>query len=283
MIPAWIKEFSKSLKYKVVGFYHAHIEATWNAVLKGFEGSLTKLSRAYIKKTYGDMDLVLTPSRYVEKYLNQLGISNTQYVHLGVDSDLFSMGKADPNFLKDHNISENKRILLFTGRFAQEKRIFKIIDMFIALNNLHKNKYHLVLLGGGPEEKKIRTMKVEEMTVIPFCSDQEKLVSIYNSADIFVTASNSETFGLTLLEAQCCGLPIVAFQETSIPEIVVKKELLAETENDFIHNIEMIANLLSDNLKSEIREQTVKHFSWDASFKKLFGIYHELCGSDPHS
>jgi len=189
---------------------------------------------------------------------------------------MFSIDKIDLGFRNRYNIRKEKLILLYVGRFSKEKRISILLNIFDRLDKDNPDKYHLVLVGGGPEEEKISKTKVENMTILPYCNDKNKLASIYNSSDIFVTASDSETFGLSLLEAQSCGLPVIAYNKTSIPEIVYSKEFLAENEEDFIQKIEVISRILSNKLRNDIRDFAVENFSWEMTFKNLFSIYHEL-------
>lgn len=280
MIPKWIKSLKYKVGYKISGFYHADIERTWLSVAKTkFELELIKnLAQNYIKRTYFDMDLVITPSKYIEHYLNNLGIYRTKTIYLGINNDIFSTNKIDKEFREKYHIEKHKIILLYVGRFSSEKRIFKLIGLFNKLDGYRPNKYHLLLLGGGPEEKKLKDMSSNKITILPYCSDKEKLASIYNSSDIFVTASNSETFGLTLLEAQSCGLPVVAFRTASIPEIVFNTNYLASSDEEFVRNIEIVANSLTMELKGKIRNFAIKAFSWEKTFNNLFEVYQELCG-----
>lgn len=278
LLPSWIKGFQKELGYKVIGFYHSHIEVTLLSALniKTEREYHKSLIRHYIKSTYGDMDLVLTPSIYMAKYLNEIGIQSTQAIHLGVDLNIFTMDKKDLSFRKRLNLCEDKIILLFVGRFSKEKQIHRLIDVLKILNYQYSNKYHLILVGGGPEEEKIKNMNLNDVTILPYCHDKEELAKIYNSSDIFITASDSETFGLCLLEAQSCGLPVVALEHTSIPEVVYRKEFLAKDTQDFADKIQIVSNILCEKFRREIRDFSVNNFSWDKTFEKLFYIYQEL-------
>ncbi|HGJ63871.1 TPA: glycosyltransferase [bacterium] len=277
-IPSWVKSIGNEIGYKTIGFYHADIERTWLSVARiGIESKrLRKLARDYIKNTYQDMDLVITPSMYVERYLNNLGILNTQTVYLGLDSGMFNIDKIDLGFRARYNIAKEKTILLYVGRFSKEKRISTLLDIFNKLSMNKPDKYHLILVGGGPEEEKITRIKQDNITILPYCNDKDKLASIYNSSDIFVSASDSETFGLCLLEAQSCGLPVVAFNKTSIPEIIYCKDFLAESEDDFIQKIEIVSNILSNRLRNDIRSFAIENFSWEKTFRNLFSIYYKL-------
>ncbi len=278
VIPSWIESFKNEFGYKTIGFYHADIERTWTSIAKicGHSNKLVSLIREYIKRTYQYMDLVITPSTYAEKYLNNLGLSNTKTVYLGLDSRMFDINRMDLEIREKYAIEKHRIVLLFVGRFSKEKRIFTLLSIYNKLSRLNPRKYHLLLVGGGPEEEKILNTQIDNITIIPYCTDKNRLACIYNMADIFVTASDSETFGLSLLEAQSCGLPVVAFKKTSIPEIVYNCNFLAETEDDFVRKIEYVSSILSSKLRNDIREFSIKSFSWEKTFKNLISIYYEL-------
>jgi len=278
MIPGWIKNLQPRLGYKTVGFYHANIERIWLAALRARRDyePVCRLAREYIRRTYANMDAVVTPSRYIERYLNRLNIANTRTVHLGVDVDRFNTARPEGGFRAAHGIAAHKVILLYVGRFAQEKRVGRLLELCAELDRHRPDLFHLVLVGGGPQWNAIRREGRRNVTVLPYCHGQHELAAIYNAADIFVTASDAETFGLALLEAQSCGLPVVAFRSTSIPEIVYSRHLLADSGEEFIGSIMCAAASRSPGLRAATRQFIIDHFSWQKTFQNLFAVYQDL-------
>jgi glycosyltransferase involved in cell wall biosynthesis len=92
-------------------------------------------------------------------------------------------------------------------------------------------------------------------------------------SDIFITASKIDTFGLSLIEAQACGLPVLAYNNTSFPEIVFYKEYLVTDVLDFVSKALKLSNSLS-NLDRNLMKNFIRNeFDLNKNFDKLFRIY----------
>ena len=110
-------------------------------------------------------------------------------------------------------------------------------------------------------------------------SDQE-LVQIYNQAAIFVCTSLFEGFGLPLLEAMSCGLPVICSNSSSMVEVAGDAGILVEPGNTcgFADNIIKIVN---DNiLRNKLSENSLKKsgkFSWEQTARKTLEVYRKAC------
>lgn len=109
--------------------------------------------------------------------------------------------------------------------------------------------------------------------------DDSELVQIYNMAQLFVYPSIFEGFGLPVVEAMQCGLPVLASDTSSIPEIVDNKKLLFNPADE--HEIaEKILKILSDgNLRVELSQMALKNaekFSWEKTARKTLEIYRSV-------
>ena len=91
-------------------------------------------------------------------------------------------------------------------------------DAFLAAR-ARDPRLHLVLAGGGPEEHLLRARLGEHATFLGWL-EGDALAAAYASADIFLFASRTDTFGQVLLEAQASGLPVVAVGEGGPASIV---------------------------------------------------------------
>jgi glycosyltransferase involved in cell wall biosynthesis len=98
--------------------------------------------------------------------------------------------------------------VLYAGRLTKEKGIDMLADAFLAAQR-EDPRLHLVLAGGGPEEDALRDRLGDRATFLGWLRD-EALAQAYASADAFLFASATDTFGQVILEAQASGLPVVA-------------------------------------------------------------------------
>ena len=98
--------------------------------------------------------------------------------------------------------------VLYAGRLTTEKGVDLLADAFLAARR-QDPRLHLVLAGGGPEEAMLRARLGDQATFLGWLSGDE-LPRAYASADAFLFASQTDTFGQVVLEAQASGLPVAA-------------------------------------------------------------------------
>lgn len=89
---------------------------------------------------------------------------------------------------------------------------------FIELQKILSDDYLIVLVGIGEKQKKM--LPEERVLSISRTDSIEELIDIYSAADVYFNASVEETMGMTTVEALACGLPVVVYNRTAVPEIV---------------------------------------------------------------
>ncbi len=107
--------------------------------------------------------------------------------------------------------------------------------------------------------------------------DEKKLIRLYNSADVYITASFWELFGLTLLESIFCGTPVIARRAFAMTEIVEESKAgKLFTKNHEIPSVIIDVILNKQRLRKnalKYREEYLKYYSWERYAKKLEKIY----------
>jgi glycosyltransferase involved in cell wall biosynthesis len=106
-----------------------------------------------------------------------------------------------------------------------------------------------------------------------------ELLQLYNMAELFVYPSVFEGFGLPVVEAMQCGLPVIASNTSSIPEIVTDKRLLFNPadEGDILDKINFVLN--NDTPKAKLSEESLKNaakFSWKNTAQKTLEVYRKI-------
>ncbi|MEO1179961.1 MAG: glycosyltransferase, partial [Cyanobacteria bacterium J06636_28] len=112
--------------------------------------------------------------------------------------------------------------------------------------------------------------------------DKETLIQIYNAADVLVAPSTYEGFGITVIEAMACGLPVVASNVTSLPEVVNDAATLVDPlDTDGIaHAVEQI--FTQPALRDEFIQKGFKRaaqFNWHNTAEQIAQIYESLLNS----
>ena len=156
---------------------------------------------------YSQCDHVLSPSSSTDMSLRGLGIAPEKIGRWerGVDVSRFDPSK------RDESLMPGSVKVLYAGRQTREKGADLLADAFLAARE-RDPRLHLMLAGGGPEEAGLRERLGDHATFLGWL-DGEELARAYASADLFLFASRTDTFGQVILEAQASGLPVVAVAE----------------------------------------------------------------------
>lgn len=152
-----------------------------------------KLTYSFLRWFHSRSELVMVPTEEVKKDLIKYKIGNPKIWSRGVDLEIFKPKKGRKK--------NKKPILLNVGRVAVEKNLeaFLKIDL----------PYEKWVVGDGPALKELKKKYPE--VIFHGAKNKEELEYYYNKADVFVFPSKTDTFGLVLLEAMACGLPVAAF------------------------------------------------------------------------
>jgi alpha-1,6-mannosyltransferase len=213
---AWIvRGLARRAGIPIVAYYHSDYPRAFGRTLEKFFGR--RIGRAtegfftfYIRRLYNRMDATMVATRVMKRLLKRIGIQRVIQVPLGTDIDRFHPVQQRDQVLNDLGLSPDCRLLLYVGRLAREKNVIPLTDMMKLFPD--DGKIALLIVGDGEQRAAIETIarRTENVFWHPYCNSPELLSVFYSSADAFVHAGTSETFGLVSLEAQACGAPVVA-------------------------------------------------------------------------
>jgi len=152
------------------------------------------------------------PSHWLEERVKKsfLGGYPVTVEYNRVDRQIFHPVSGD--FRKKYGL-EGKKILLGVASVWEERKGLKD---FIALSQMLPEDCRIVLIGLTPRQKE---RIPERILGLSRFSSPQALAEAYSAADIFINPSTEETFGMTTLEARCCGTPVIVYQGTACEEI----------------------------------------------------------------
>jgi glycosyltransferase involved in cell wall biosynthesis len=104
------------------------------------------------------------------------------------------------------------------GRFSEDKNFDELIKIIKLLSQIQPNRFFFLLIWAGPLKDYALSSLNSNTLILDYISDRECLVKMLKMSYIFITASKADTFGLSLMEAQACGLPVLAYNKTSFCE-----------------------------------------------------------------
>ncbi len=203
---------ARAMGVPILGSYHTELAAY--AGLRTQDASLELAARLAIGAFYGQCRRVLSPSAASDEVLRRMGIADERIGRWdrGVDLARFSPTRRVAGRLP------GEITVLYAGRLTHEKGADLLADAFLRAR-ARDPRLHLALAGGGPEEDRLRARLGEHATFLGWL-EGGALADAYASADVFLFASRTDTFGQVLLEAQASGLAVVAVGEGGPTSIV---------------------------------------------------------------
>jgi alpha-1,6-mannosyltransferase len=255
----------------LVGFYHSNLPQLAGRRSCGW--FTEPLLRRYVRLLYERCDLVFAPSRVMCRYLQSLGLSQVVHQPLGVDAEVFNPARRSERLRKWLGLPAHARVLVYAGRFAEEKNLPVLMQAFARLGA----PYHLLLIGGAR-----RARPAVNVTMVPYRRDSHELAQWLASADALVHAGTKETFGLVILEAMACGRPVVAARAGAFPEFIDDTVgVLAEP-----HSADAMAEAIASLYERDIpavgaaaRARVLRHFTWSRAFPNQVAAYASLLGA----
>ena len=254
----------------VIGFCHTDLAAL--AALHFGEWAEKPVRRRWAH-IYGQFDQVIAPSRYIAERLAEAGVEDAIALPLGVDVVNFNPNRADRQRLRERlGLSPDRRLLVFAGRPAREKKIDVLIEAVRKLGD----PYTLLLIGAGPAPA-----GEGQVISLPYERDAAALARLLASCDAFVHANDAEPFGLIALEAMACGLPVVTPTSGGLAETVDLEvgQLAARSSGPaFAEAIEALFARGPAVVGARARARAVARHGWRGVFERLCAIYARVTG-----
>lgn len=226
------------------------------------------------KKVYGDMqNLVLAPvSQWLGDLVKEsfLGKHDIQVVYNGIDVDVFKPSVS--NFKEKLGI-EGKYLLLGVAQGFDERKGLKD---FFKLSEMLPDDYQVVLLGAMEDEIAIAPKSV---IALPKTESLQELVEAYSAADVLLSLSYEETFGLTPVEAMACGTPAIVYNNTAQPEHITPETGFVVENGDLdtlVARIKILCETGKATYSSACRERAVNVYDKDKCYRKYIDLFTSL-------
>jgi N-acetyl-alpha-D-glucosaminyl L-malate synthase BshA len=219
--------------------------------LVGLEPSFLPLVKFSIERSDG----VTAVSRFLkEKTITNYSCeTDIRVIPNFVDTDLFK--PFENGEFRNALAPNGEKILVHTSNFRPVKRVPDTIRIFEKIQKEIPSK--LILVGDGPDRSECERLsrQLELYDKVKFLGKQDGLVEILSSSDLFLIPSQSESFGLSALEAMACGLPVISSSVGGLPELV------RHNETGFIAEIGDIDRMAKYALELLTNERKYKLFS----------------------
>lgn len=278
---------ARDLKIPMVHTYHTIYEDYTHYVtsLRVIDKRAKAFVRVFTRVCCNHVEQVIAPTEKVKELLiHYKVVKDISVVPTGVslhkfNPDLYRQEDID-RVKKEIGIKEGEKVLLYIGRISKEKNISEIIDGMPEFMARHDN-VKFILIGGGPDEevlkKKIADLKLEGNIQLIGPRPWDSIGLYYQIGDVFVSASTSETQGLTFIEAMAAGLPVVARQDRCLEDILEEgyNGYTFTTKEGLVNGLESV--LFGDEVPfKENSRNKVKQYSTEEFAKSIEKVYSQV-------
>lgn len=246
--------------------------------LVGLEPSFLPVVKFSIERSDG----VTAVSRFLrEKTLTNFGIQkDIAVIPNFVDTEKYRRTPSEE--IRERFAPKGEKILVHVSNFRVVKRVPDVIRIF---NEVRKKvPATLLLVGDGPDRSNceilVRELGIQDQ--VKFLGKQQELVPILSSADLFLMPSQSESFGLSALEAMACEVPVVSSSVGGLPELQVHGETgyiaeIGDIDRMARYAVDLLTNEAKHRLFAEAaRQRAVEHFDVHKIVAK-YEAYYDQC------
>lgn len=268
---------AQKLHIPVVFTYHTLYEAYAHYV-PFFTGVTRLLTKKVVNKFCTNVQGIIVPSQPIAENLQQQNIPTPFTIIPSPLDDLFFQKKPGVK-------TRNKQFqLLVVSRFAKEKNIPFLLDIMTQL----PHQFFLTLVGYGPEYETLQKYAYEKLQLSPIQirfihkPSKEDLLKYYQSADLFLFSSQTDTQGLVLAEAMACGVPVIALDGPG------QRDIVHNGYNGFIVHCaeEMYEKIIEISQNYSVHEQlqigawqTAQKYRSQDIVKKMLNFYNQTLQS----
>lgn len=247
-----------------------------NCVLQknGFEAVIDSSQRMWKLKRQGLTSMknltVTVPSRWLEQVVRQSFYQDfpIKTICNGIDLEKFRVRKSD---FRDVYSIPNKYVVLGV---AFDWGYRKGLDVFIKLADILPEEYQIVLVGIRKEHQ---NRLPHNVIAIPKTSNQEELIEIYSTADVFVNPTREEVFGMVNIEALACGTPVIMFDTGGAPEGIDEScGVVVKTKTAEALAKEIVRVCTEKPFCSDSCVERAKKFDESICYQKYVELYHSL-------
>jgi alpha-1,6-mannosyltransferase len=251
----------------LVAFCHSDLP---RLIAQRFGPAAQRIANRYMRSLYRQFDLVLAPSVAMASQLRDLGIVRVRHQPLGVDTDSFAPRRRHAGLRGALGLPEDTRLLIYAGRFTREKKLPLLLDALSRLGD----PYHLLLVGSGGAPP-----RSDRVTCLPFQRDTRALAQLIASCDALVHPGDQETFGLIVLEAMACGIPVVGVAVGGVNELIDNRTGVRVAPGSGVALADGISQLYERDLRAmgeQARRKVLEHYDWRRVIPQLMGHYSGL-------
>lgn len=269
------------LHIPIIHTYHTMYEKYTHYIL---DGELVKpehvrtMTRVFCQQVHG----IISPSQMTYDTLREYGVSTKmRVIPTGVDIPPYSRKQRQEDRLR-YGFDNSDFLLLSLSRVSKEKNIDQLINYFPDINQKHPNT-HLIIVGDGPARSSLEELAYSKHLKdrIHFIGEvnHDEVSRFYQMADLYVNASDSESQGLTYLEAMVNRLPICALYNDYLADIISLSPdlgVLFKSSAEFPLAVDAFLEHRKNHNQQEMPEEALEYISSEQFAENVLTFYKSI-------
>ena len=283
---------AKELNIPVVHTYHTIYEDYSHYIMKikRLDNRTKSAIRYLTRRCCNSASRVIVPTNKVKELLKSYDVySNIEVIPTGIKLDKFRKDRFSieevSKLRRQYGILEGEKTIVYVGRISKEKNIEEILRAMPGYMRQHE-EVKFVIVGGGPDKERLmqisRELGLEKRVIFAGEQPWDMIGKYYQLGDVFISASQSETQGLTYIEAMAAGLPVIAKKDACLDAILIdgyngfgfsgQKDLYEGLNRILYDN----SQSCSVTLYSENALSIVKSYSTEEFAKRILHVYEQV-------
>ena len=281
------KLLAKKFHIPLVYTYHTmYVDYTYYVTKGVLDPAAKEVVKTWTRSVSSSVTEMTTPSTKTKNALREYGVD--RYINVipnGIDLDMFEEKNIDKEFVKDflkkHNL-EDKYILLSLGRIAKEKAIDVLLQGYATyLKNPSIDNTYMLIFGDGPDKERLEQMAIElgisDHVLFVGKVPYEQVPYFYYMSNLFMSASTTETQGLTFIEAIAAKTLVLCRYDENLEDVIEdnKTGFFFSNNESFNQRLRHILSL-DTKLKDEIAQRAYiqnKKYSVDVFYERMYEVY----------
>ncbi len=280
------RKIAKACRCPIVHTYHTVYEDYTHYIFPGPVKVVgRKLASGLTRLLLNHLDAVIAPTAKTLKILERYKVKTPiRVIPTGIDLNRFQIEKDDPKVQEirsELKLNTFSTTLVYLGRLGKEKNIEEILT-FLAKSV--EPGLGFLIVGGGPYltklEETVKSLKIEDSVRFSGMAKPEEVPYYYAAGDLFVSASQSETQGLTYIEALASGLPALCKKDECLEGVIIDEEngWQYESLGDFFSHLHQFMEEpeLRERMIENARQSALKRFSAERFATEVYKLYEEI-------
>ena len=283
---------AKQFDIPLVHTYHTMYEDYVHYITKGYFNRSSKKIVEYLTKFYCDKtatELIVPTKKTYDLFKEKYRVDrNVHIVPTGIEVERFykdQFKKREIDELRHQfGLKKDDFVILFVGRLGEEKSVDLLIESQVSLARTNPN-CKLLIVGDGPDkekfEKLVKKFRLKDNVIMTGKVPWEEVPKYYMLANVFATASKTETQGLTVIEAMAASKPVLAVDDDAFRMVVVNdlNGYLFSNKRQYKKQVRTLM-IDTDKLRSLSKQARITAESHSAKYfaEKVLDVYKTALG-----